>query len=57
MQKQTWFAASMTIVGTLCSLMYYFQGYEILHTRSAWTVSLLDAIGLPKPYYVAKTAL
>ena len=41
MHKQAWFAASMTIVGTLGNLMYYFQGYEIFHTHSAGAVSLI----------------
>jgi MtN3 and saliva related transmembrane protein len=43
-KKQNWFVAYMTIVGPLGNLMYYLQGYEIFHTRSSGSVSLIAFI-------------
>lgn len=40
MRKRNWFVIYMAIVGPLGNLMYYIQGYEIFHTRSAGAVSL-----------------
>ena len=41
MHKQNWFIVYMTIAGPIGNLMYYIQGYEIFHTRSAGAVSLI----------------
>jgi MtN3 and saliva related transmembrane protein len=50
MQKHHWFAVYMAIVGPLGNLMFYVQGYEIFHSRSAGAVSLpgfaISVIGL-----------